>query len=380
MVAPTPSASNGRPFWRALYERDLDLVFLDLFHSSDEFRSRVLACCGLDAEAASTSARFVGAWHSIVDELGRESDLVAEWRSDDGHGIRLFIEDKIDACCQPGQAEAYAARAARCRAAEPGLSTRTLLVAPATYPQANKEDTAPFDRRLAIETIADWLDQGLVGDRGRYLSGMLRNALRRWHDRHVGGEGESSGKPKYPIAYGLVHGALPVVAPDLSISNPKPSAWIYFDFTGKKPGHRLRYRLADHWAELVFDRDRTSEADLRTALAGHPLPGASCAERGTTQLAVWCPTPEIDHEADGDEQRQPIRAALAVVASMKRWYLEIVDGVGRSMMSRVGGARRPQLVFRADAAYSVGFQAGKSRHCGNSVLKRNDELDCIVAS
>lgn len=81
-----------RPAWRSLYERDLDLIILDLLHSCPEFRARLLNAVAPDLCAMGQDCRFAGAWHSVIDELGHESDIEAEWRVPDGSRFTLLIE------------------------------------------------------------------------------------------------------------------------------------------------------------------------------------------------------------------------------------------------------------------------------------------------
>jgi hypothetical protein len=131
-----------------------------------------------------------------------------------------------------------------------------------------------------------------------------------------------NGKPRLPAVYEAIRRALPAF-PRLQISNPNPTAWVYFGKLGKSGARAtIRYRLPDRWAELVLYRSTTSEEELRRCHRENPIPGAAIAPRGRTELAVWKPTPELDLEADVDQQSEEILGALQVVDELRRWYAQ----------------------------------------------------------
>lgn len=130
-----------------------------------------------------------------------------------------------------------------------------------------------------------------------------------------------SGKPTYPEVYAVLREEVAAGFPDLEISNPKPSEWAYFQFGGREPGASIRYRLPDHWAELVLKRNNVKEAALRSAHATAPLAGANITERGRSEFVIWIATPELDLTAEAKSQRSQLRAALATVDALREWYL-----------------------------------------------------------
>lgn len=318
-ITQTLSDIDARPTWRSLYERDLDLIILDLLYSSSAFRAWLLEAVAPDLGAKGQDCRFAGAWHSVIDELGHESDIEAEWHLPDGGRFTVLVEDKIDARCQPDQAVRYLKRARGYLASGRSARARTLLIAPATYPRRYREDTDAFEAHLPIERIAEWCEREIVGGRGEYLAGMLRHALRRWGG--AGAEDGTGGKPTYSEIYAIVREELAAGFPDLEVSNPKPSEWVYFQFAGREPGVSIRYRLPDHWAELVLKRNRVEAEALLSAHATAPLAGAEITGRGHSELVVWIPTPELDLSAEAKSQRGHIRAALATVDALREWYL-----------------------------------------------------------
>lgn len=130
------------------------------------------------------------------------------------------------------------------------------------------------------------------------------------------------GKPRFPAVYAALRQEL-ASFPGLRISNPNPTAWVYFRPLSDNGGRAaIRYRLRDQWAELVLPRASTLEEELRRSHREDPVPGAGIAARGRTELAVWKATPELDLEGDMGRQSEELVRALEVVDELRRWYLD----------------------------------------------------------
>jgi|GEM_PF-574306 len=332
----------ARSPWGPLYERDLDLVLLDLLYSNASFRRQLLATIAPDVRN-DPEADFIGAWHSVIDDLGHESDIEAEWRTPVGT-FTLLIEDKLGARCQPEQALRYLARAARYRESGRSAVTRTLLVAPAEYPARHAEDTAPFEAYLAIEQIGAWTDAGSNGGRGVYLTRMLQHAIDRVTRTHttrsstsssptridgrtaagdVADDGPSAAKVAMVPIYAILREVLAQLGSNLTITSS--GTWVYFTFPERRTNVMLRYRLTDGWAELSFVKKTIPEERVVQVFRANPLNGGDVSTRGKTETAIWMPTPELDLEAGVAGQRDRVLAACGVVETLRRWYMQHAD-------------------------------------------------------
>lgn len=320
MSLPAPTTRReGRARWRKLLERDLDLLVLDLLHTAPGFRERLIEHCGLQGKVADATEGFLDAWHSVANDDGRESDLEAEWVTGEGGRFLLLIEDKIGAAFTPHQPERYAARAAAF-SAEEGQSASTLLIAPESYRTRYSAEVKLFRAHLPLEMLVAWCGEGIISsDRSDYVCGFLQHLMARQGVRGSVASSGGGGKPLFPSLHGTLREIIALEQPDLSITNSTDGEWVFFGFPGKA-GVELRYRVRDHWAELVFKRGRIEENDLQVLLSRTPLAGADIAARGKSEVVVWKPTPEIDPGADGDEQRTELEGAVAVVAALASWY------------------------------------------------------------
>jgi hypothetical protein len=326
----TESATPGlrRAVWSTILERDVDLALVDLLHTSAPFRAWLLRRVADDMPQA--GAAFLGAWHSVNTPNG-ESDVEAEWHLASGERLLLLVEDKIGAAFQPEQGLRYRQRAENYVASGRAVRVRTLLAAPAGYPARDPDGAAPFDRHLTLEAVLEWCRSEEAGERGVYLAGFMEHAIRRFmaaKERGASLNGEPSpgrGKPQYPDVYAVIHRLLDqrAVGPVLSPSNSTPGEWVYLRFDGREPGVSLRWRLPDHWVELVVSASRVSREALERALGAIPLPGAAVADRGRTEHVVWVPTPEIDLQGPVEVQEGVISEALSVAGTLASWYVAV---------------------------------------------------------
>jgi hypothetical protein len=116
-----------------------------------------------------------GAWHSITHSGFGESDLVFKIRIRD-EVILFLIENKIDSGFMPDQAQRYRKRGSFHLEEGECTSYRTLLFAPESYIQNNKD----FDHYLKYEDFRDWLlsDEDM-GERGKFKAEILTIAIER---------------------------------------------------------------------------------------------------------------------------------------------------------------------------------------------------------
>ena len=99
-------------------------------------------------------------------------------------------------------------------------------------------------------------------------------------------------------------------------------AWVYFTFPGRRTNVMLRYRLPDSWAELSIVKKAVGEERVVQVFREYPLQGGDVSTRGKTETAIWMPTPELDLGAAVAGQRDRLQAAIGVVETLKRWYLQ----------------------------------------------------------
>jgi hypothetical protein len=146
---------SDTPCLETVYERDIEFLLLEEFHSETEFvRWFVESVSGRQHE----KIEFVGAWHSICDPKEGESDIVL--LVDIGTKYALLLENKIDAAAQPEQVSRYFKRGEQGKAGGEWESFCACIVAPSKY-LASDPEASIYDARIAYEDIREWMQQHL---------------------------------------------------------------------------------------------------------------------------------------------------------------------------------------------------------------------------
>ena len=142
--------SNSQQIVEAVYEREIDLLFIEEFVSDLTFIHQFLLGTKIPVPL---SIESLSAMRSVTDNSG-ETDIKVEYLSDNGP-ICLLIENKIDAAFQPYQQERYQSR-------KVGIEGRVfaILVAPQEYIKGDHG----FDFALDYESLFSYFDE--LGPRG----------------------------------------------------------------------------------------------------------------------------------------------------------------------------------------------------------------------
>ena len=152
-------------------ERDIDLLLLEEFVASPEFRAWFLSQIGVEK-----ATDLIEACRSVKTMNG-ESDLELTFHSGSGL-LKILIENKVDAAFQPNQPQRYAERAEGYMALETYREVMTVVMAPEVY--FGDEGTAfGFDAKVTYEGALAWFKQTEIGARKDYKLAILRGAIDR---------------------------------------------------------------------------------------------------------------------------------------------------------------------------------------------------------
>lgn len=152
-------------------ERDIDLLLLEEFVASSDFRSWFLAQIGAEQTAALAEAC------RSVKTMNGESDLELTFHGSSGL-VKILIENKVDAAFQPNQPQRYAERAERYRGVGAYREILTVVIAPEVY-FGNESSAFGFDAKVTYEAALAWFEQAQLGARKGYKLAMLRGAIDR---------------------------------------------------------------------------------------------------------------------------------------------------------------------------------------------------------
>ena len=153
-------------------ERDIDLLLLEEFVATSEFRSWFLKQLELDQTAS-----FLDISRSVFTKNG-ETDLDLSFQGKQGI-IKILIENKVDAAFQPDQPERYTERSNDYRKNDNYQSVITVVIAPSVY-FGNEIVNYKFDYKITYESVLSWFkESSKLGSRKDYKIALLSKAIER---------------------------------------------------------------------------------------------------------------------------------------------------------------------------------------------------------
>ena len=151
-------------------EHDMDMLFMEEFICSNEFRNLFTNQVGF------SNARILSAHSSKRDPLYGESDITVILESA-GERIGLLIEDKIDAIAMPEQATRYFLRGDKgIKSGEYGQFF-VFIVAPRKYLIENSE-AHKYPNKIEYETVLAYFEQ-LNDPRSEFKIQQIRKAIEK---------------------------------------------------------------------------------------------------------------------------------------------------------------------------------------------------------
>jgi len=284
-------------FLESVTERDIDLLVLEEFYSSIEFRTWFLNKLDCDLSAKC----FSGAWHSVIHPSLGESDIEVEFIT--GKTIfRIFIENKIDAELQPEQAERYVKRAKEKIQSGECTKYTVVLLAPEKY--VNKKVKEQFEKIITYEELQKYFLKE-KGERNNYKSKILDLAI------------EQARRGYQPITDEKVtnfwqqywHLTM-AIAPELEMKEPieKPARAGFVEF---KPailpkGYRLVHKLPHGNVDLEISGQANKLLEIKNKIN---LKNAIVTKAGKS-AAIRIKTPKIDTKIDFLKQKEKIIDAI----------------------------------------------------------------------
>ncbi len=246
-------------FIASVAERDIDLLLLEEFSVSDEFRKWFSNRVAENLEYQSK----VGVWHSLVDAKLGESDIVFVYLSHPYGRIAILIENKIDAPPQPEQAERYRQRG------EKGINEghweqfKTCVVAPQRYLYSSKHDQV-YDVEIAYEELSAYFAAGRSeNSRGVYKASLVQEAIEQ---NRRGYQPEYSPAMTAFVAdyYAIAAQDFPELKMQEAKQRPSGSTWITFNPSVLPRGAYICHQLAAGAVKLFFSPPNSLASVLQT--------------------------------------------------------------------------------------------------------------------
>jgi len=292
-------------------ERDIDLLLVEEFAASREFRKWFLQRIGIIEQS-----EIVAIAHSTTTSTG-ETDIDLTIESPRGI-VRVLLENKIDADLQPRQAERYHERVVRYVKEGQCAACVTVLVAPQVY-FGDETQSMGFDHVLPYEDILEWFEHAnQLGERRQPKLALLRRALDRasagW--KLVPDETVTEFWRRYwELARAL--------APELQMPKPgvKPanSSFIYFRPSGLPSGVTLVHKLPYGKVDIQLAGRAAAIDEVRTKYGPILQPGMSVEAAGKS-VVIRLTVPPIDMHAPFVESEGAVREGIWAAKLLNVWF------------------------------------------------------------
>lgn len=175
-------------FGAGITERDMDLIFLEEFASSEEFCRIFFNKIGIeDFEIAKVehSVHQIGEGVNVKeagsDTSRGESDMSIIYTSN-GQRRGLLIEDKINACAQPNQRIRYDNRGRLSIANNEYEAFDVFMVAPAEY--LGSPAATDYENKVSYEEILQYFE-AKSDARAAFKAAMLTKAISKGHSTYI---------------------------------------------------------------------------------------------------------------------------------------------------------------------------------------------------
>jgi len=315
-------------------ERDIDLLLLEEFVASPDFRSWFLSQVGIDPSCELADAR------RSVKTANGESDLEIVLQGTKGTA-KVVIENKIDAAFQPNQPQRYMERAAEYKSSGKYQEVVTVIMAPEIY-FGEPEENYEFDARVTYEDVLQWFSAPeRRTPRTGYKLTLLRAAIDRgrsgWQlipHPNVGQFWRSYWQLTERIARQL---SMPVPKSDI----PAGSHFIVFRPAALPGNVKLKHKVAYGHVDLEF-RDMGNRLAELERLYGAALPPGARIEKAAKSAVVRLRVEPIEMtNADFAANEVVVRKGIEAAALLLDWF---------STNQSKGTAVQPNNGLQRDAA------------------------------
>ena len=312
---------NPSLFVSDVRERDITLLLLEEFWSSDDFR-QWFAKKALPPKH--TLNNLVSA-RCLAMEPDGESDLEVAFATFNGE-LCLLIENKIDARFQPQQVERYRERGQRYVEQGKCAEFYTVLVAPKRY-FGGADNLKGFDAQLTYELVQSWFrEQCSIEPRRLYKAELLQAAIKK---------AASSYQRKLDAAVTSFRQAYWEMArkhaPELQMkldprgAGPR-SGFINFDPVGRPKRVPLLHKIplgrpAPGNVDLEFRGMGKRFQEFEQAFAPHLTPDMRLEEAGESG-AIRLIVPALDIRADFAPQAKNALEGIRAAKRLAAWILE----------------------------------------------------------
>jgi hypothetical protein len=308
-------------------ERDIDILLLEEFHSSEAFQQWFLENT---VETILHNSKFCGCWHSVIHYTG-ESDLEIDFLDFEGKCWRLLIENKIGAAFQVDQAKRYIQRGEAYLNAKICHEFRTVIIAPENYFKS-QTDWRIFHFAVTYEKLSDWFrNASELGKRAKFKAKMIDIAIEQQRRGYQANPHEIATQ-NWQLCYEWVQ----EIAPELGMIKPdKPkTSGTFITLKPSKVYPReleIIHKSTAGYVDLQFPGNARSDAEFekfRTHCFQLLEPGMTIEKAGNS-AAIRIFVPVIDVTKEFGEQESSVIEGIWAAKKLLQWARKHNDQINR---------------------------------------------------
>ena len=315
------------PF-KFLRERDIDLLLVEEFYSSESFRNWFIENT---LGTRLCPSQFCGVWHSVMQNETGESDLEVDFLDADGKRWRVLIENKINAEFQPDQGRRYIKRGEAYKNNEGDKLFRprceefyTVVIAPENYFHT-RSDWDIFNFALAYEELYDWFSNvSELGRRGIFRANMLEAAIEQQRQGYQP-QFNKVATQNWQLYYQWVQ----EIAPELGMRNPIGSKTAGTFICVKPPkvfpnGLAIIHKTEDGYVDLQFPKKAKADCELEAFQEKFSsfLNSRMTIVKAGNSAAIRLPALDIDITKDFGEQKGFVLEGILAAKELLYWARE----------------------------------------------------------
>jgi len=311
-------------FIEAIQERDIDLLLLEEFYSSESFRKWFLQkTVGLDSK----SGRFIGTWHSVSHSDLGESDLIVKFSGANNEGWLFLIENKVDANFQPSQDLRYYKRGEKYIKEKHCKNFNTVIFAPTEYLEGMPLEIG-FDFKISYEDLKEFFNK--TGLRNEYKSNFITSAIERarrgW--KLIENKNITEFWKKY---WQYIESSAPELEMSEPGAKPKRSTWVYFHPSNLDKNVHLIHKVEKGYVDLQIS-GKSGKFEVLKEKIEKLLNSNMRIQKTGKSIVIRIKVSKINMNKDFNTEKNAVAESIFVLKELLEWFKqnkrEMCMGVG----------------------------------------------------
>ena len=292
-------------------ERDIDLLLLEEFMSSEKFQKIFLQ----RSKFKKLRLTYIEAKRSVTDSTG-ESDLEISFKNEDNQVFILMLENKVNASFQKDQLERYIQRGTNYIKNNEVVDFETILVAPKSF---HNNETKGFGFRINYEEIVEYFTNCTsIGMRREYKVLLLNSAIEKSTSGYQM-EADASVTNFRKEYWKLSLSQAKELYMDEPTSKPSSSSFIYFRNTDLPKEIDLVHKLTHGYFDLQF-KNMGYKLNIMRDKYSNSLNSNMKIVKAAKSASIRIEVPKLSLADSVESQKEKVLICLSEGVAMLEWF------------------------------------------------------------